>query len=365
MVSILHSASACGMEIVNWCSKLENMKATFASLFLLILPFISTAQDEKLDLIVAEKTEDCARMMKQKCYRVQQLPSTEWTLFYDKINGFNYEEGFQYHILVTKTKKPEPVPQDLPRFTFTLDSVISVTPIYSALQHVQWHGQFTGVKDRRFYSLTFTNATTFRVAYDQQEAEVSFTASTGKKKYWKITGFKWISAVPTEKAASNLDQVFRKKIKLNSSNSGTIELLIKKTGKLVFTALSSEDQTRYQETKQPMEYFNGKALKMIQLNGKTVSNSKAEITFDLQAGSFSGNNGCNQMSGRFKQSEGKIQFGNVVSTRMACVDELVNAQEAQLMEILRMENLTVDFAEQVMNIYNPKGELVLMLAVSK
>ncbi len=341
------------------------MKTIFALSLVCFFPLLHWSQEEKLDLIVADKTEDCARMMKQKCYRVQQLPSKEWTLFYDKINGFNYEEGYQYHILVTKTKKPDPVPEDLPKYTFRLDSIISVTPVFQSLQHAEWNGQYKGVRDPRFFVLQFTGSNSFHVKYNKQEAEITFKAVSGKKSYWKIKSFKWISAKPTEVSTEDLNQIFRKKIKVIPSESGEIHLMIKDRGELVFTQLDNENETKLEPTKTPMDYFNGKQLKVIQLNGRTITTENAYLVFDQHAGTFSGNNGCNQMNGRFVLTNNQLQFGTISTTRMACLDDAVAAVETELMNILRTPGLTVDFAERVMNIYNPKGELVVMLAESK
>lgn len=46
------------------------------------------------------------------------------------------------------------------------------------------------------------------------------------------------------------------------------------------------------------------------------------ISFDTSGGKVSGNSGCNQMAGSFdiKAKSGKISFGPLASTRMACPD---------------------------------------------
>ena len=46
-----------------------------------------------------------------------------------------------------------------------------------------------------------------------------------------------------------------------------------------------------------------------------------------------------------------------------CADELVATNEKRFMEILSSQGLTVDFAEQVLNVYDSTGKLVLMFAV--
>jgi heat shock protein HslJ len=120
-----------------------------------------------------------------------------------------------------------------------------------------------------------------------------------------------------------------------------------------------------EEVRTPWDYFNGKHLKLIQLNGNQVTDSKAHLVFDAENRRFSGSNGCNQVSGVFESNGGAILFGKVMSTKMACTDETVQQTERAVMAIFNQSGLTIDFAEQVVNIYDASGKLVMMLGVSK
>ncbi|HEX5150053.1 MAG TPA: META domain-containing protein [Parafilimonas sp.] len=55
------------------------------------------------------------------------------------------------------------------------------------------------------------------------------------------------------------------------------------------------------------------------LPSDTAAGKIPTLNFDLSGGRFSGNNGCNTMSGSFFIKEDALRFGdNVVSTKMVC-----------------------------------------------
>jgi len=55
----------------------------------------------------------------------------------------------------------------------------------------------------------------------------------------------------------------------------------------------------------------------VQLSG---GRRDAYINFDAGAKTFSGNGGCNQISGGYTLDKKNIRFGEVISTKMSCDD---------------------------------------------
>ena len=55
----------------------------------------------------------------------------------------------------------------------------------------------------------------------------------------------------------------------------------------------------------------------VQLSG---GRRDAYITFDPIEKRFSGNGGCNQMSGNYTLDKSEIRFGEVITTKMSCED---------------------------------------------
>ena len=58
----------------------------------------------------------------------QRESRCEYGLFYDQIEGFNYEEGYEYEIVVEVTKVENP-PADASSLKYTLIEVVSKTPV--------------------------------------------------------------------------------------------------------------------------------------------------------------------------------------------------------------------------------------------
>ncbi|HMD41524.1 MAG TPA: META domain-containing protein [Candidatus Acidoferrum sp.] len=64
-----------------------------------------------------------------------------------------------------------------------------------------------------------------------------------------------------------------------------------------------------------------------------VPNSKASLSF-FEPGRAAGNASCNRFAGSVAISGDSIKFGQMASTRMACVDDAVGAQEDQYLKLL-------------------------------
>lgn len=64
-----------------------------------------------------------------------------------------------------------------------------------------------------------------------------------------------------------------------------------------------------------------------------VPNSKASLSF-LDTGRVAGNASCNRFTGSVTIAGKAIKFGQMASTRMACADEAVSAQEYQYLKLL-------------------------------
>jgi len=58
------------------------------------------------------------------------------------------------------------------------------------------------------------------------------------------------------------------------------------------------------------------------------------MRFDAAETRAGGNTGCNSFGGSYALSGGSLRFGALVSTRRACVDEALNAQEAAFLGAL-------------------------------
>ena len=104
------------------------MKPIFNILFFFI--FLVSCKDsegllvQEKNYIVASSKVDCQGIGHQKCYLIKEKAIEDWRYFYSTIIGFEYEEGFEYELLISE-KEVENPPQDSSSIAYTLLKVIS------------------------------------------------------------------------------------------------------------------------------------------------------------------------------------------------------------------------------------------------
>ena len=86
------------------------------------------AGEEQLTLYVASYTRTCTGMYEMQCLQVREDPAGAWGNFYDAIEGFTYEPGYEYVLHVRVTEVPNP-PADGSSVRYQLVQVVSKTPV--------------------------------------------------------------------------------------------------------------------------------------------------------------------------------------------------------------------------------------------
>lgn len=343
-------------------------------LMLLLLTQTTTLFGQKtIRMTVKEECVPCRRMMPMTCFQVKKEGSKTWELFYERIAGFEYVPGNRYVIEVIETERPAPVPQDLSKYLYKLSKVISVTPMISGSEGMLYKVIRMNGNEVVNADVSFSFDSTFHKIAGKSGCNNFMASIKMNKKQTKICVE---SAAATKMACpelqSKIEDEFLKSIsdkKFKISHMGNLMIWkAKKKEVLVLEAISKPTPqdpagTSGRPEKTPWNYFNQQELKLIQMDGVSVKNSKAGLKMDMSNNSFTGSNGCNRISGSMSTTRNTVVFSNIISTKMMCTDELVATTERRFMEILRSEGLTVDFAEQVFNIYDSTGKLVLMFAV--
>lgn len=98
---------------------------------------------------------------------------------------------------------------------------------------------------------------------------------------------------------------------------------------------------------------------VLQLKGKDVSKTKANIGFDAKNGTIAGSTGCNNYWGNFNIKGNSIHFTHLASTMRFCRDDQV---EKDFFEIIEHNKIEFDIAEQTLNLYIA-GRLVLIFGL--
>lgn len=80
--------------------------------------------DQDSLLYVNSQTKECSGVGPMTCLQVRTTEDQDWQLFYQKIEGFDYEPGYQYQLQVKKETVENP-PADSSSIKYTLVKIIS------------------------------------------------------------------------------------------------------------------------------------------------------------------------------------------------------------------------------------------------
>jgi hypothetical protein len=84
-------------------------------------------REERLTLYVAPARLACMGVAPQECLQVRYRPDEAWGFFYDPIEGFAYEPGYAYTLLVARRRIPDP-PQDASSYRYRLLRILEKRP---------------------------------------------------------------------------------------------------------------------------------------------------------------------------------------------------------------------------------------------
>ena len=100
------------------------MRRIVLFLVLSVLMLSCEKEIELEQLIIADHKVSCTGIGPQECLLVKRNVSDEWQFFYGGIEGFDYEEGFEY-IIEVKVYDVENPPVDGSSKRYVLNRIIS------------------------------------------------------------------------------------------------------------------------------------------------------------------------------------------------------------------------------------------------
>ncbi|MCL7972270.1 MAG: DUF4377 domain-containing protein, partial [marine benthic group bacterium] len=80
------------------------------------------------EVLVAHFVSECTGVGPQTCLNVRESEDAEWTLWYDGIEGFEHEAGYDYRLLVRETAVENP-PADASSARWTLVEILERTAV--------------------------------------------------------------------------------------------------------------------------------------------------------------------------------------------------------------------------------------------
>jgi len=88
---------------------------------------MTSSKEKIVTLDIGPNLVDCVGIVPQKCMLVREEDEQDFTYFYDAIEGFDYEPGYNYKLRVRKTPIANP-PMDASSIQWTLVEQLEKTP---------------------------------------------------------------------------------------------------------------------------------------------------------------------------------------------------------------------------------------------
>jgi heat shock protein HslJ len=318
-------------------------------------PEESVDEPEAMTIWVGPETADCEGVGPQTCLQVKFAADQDWQLFYDTIVGFEYEPGFEYELLVSKTNIANP-PADASSIRYELVEVVQQTAVAdestgSMLDQllgtdwnlVSWEGM--EILPDAVPTLSFE--------------EDGMGGTTGCNHYFAKAAFDGANIAVDEIEMTEMfcegimeqESAFIAALQTAESFSLADDTLIIHTtsGNLTFqppTPVTLMDT---------IWYLSGIA------NGDAVVNTAvdSEITAEFKEGQLSGTSACNGYSAPYEVDGNTLNLGDAVSTLMACADEARNQRESEFFAALG-KVAAYEIQRDTLSLLDDDGNLVMM-----
>lgn len=300
-------------------------------------------EGEQLTMFVGPEQKDCVGVAPQTCLLIKFEPEAEWQFFYDAIEGFEYEPGFEYELLVEKTDVENP-PADASSIQYTLIEEVSKTAVEVEMdeqpademivvpgellgQTWQWveYQDSAGLNDLivdnpALYTITFNEDGSYAIAADCNSGMGSFTAENNAITFEQ--GIMTLAMCSPE----SLDQQFLSR--LNDVVTYVVEdgrlylNLMMDAGNMVFapaaeiTALDGTSWT-----------LNGL---LVGGDAMTRTEFDSEITLNFADGRVTGSAACNSYGASYEVNGDQLTIGAIEQTEMACEEDRMSREMAFL-----------------------------------
>ncbi len=103
------------------------MKIYYVIALLIVFNGNVLSKDLPVRFYVANHKASCSGVSDQMCYLMKNSPNGVWQYYHNEIEGFKYEERYDYEILVNKKEIDNP-PADGPSFIYKLVNIVKKTP---------------------------------------------------------------------------------------------------------------------------------------------------------------------------------------------------------------------------------------------
>jgi heat shock protein HslJ len=314
-------------------------------------------------IFVGPKLVDCTGVAPQKCMLVKENPEDDYTLFYEQIEGFNYEEGFEYELVVVEQEVEDP-PADASSIRWILLEELSKTPVESANENqLEWTNwvmvSYLNQDGEVIKSLPGVHATALF-----QDGQVNGNASCNNFfGEYEVDGSN-ITVGPlasTEMLCGGhprvMDQEMGYLLALRGAATYVIEgeqlLIANEAGETVVIFAVAEQKSLTGNLWQVISYNNGKEAVVSVIIGTELT------AFFNEDGQLTGSAGCNNYTAAYEVDGESIAIGPAATTRMMCNEpEGIMEQEMEYLAALEMA-ASYEFEEDRLILLDAEGRRVV------
>ncbi|SHM34795.1 Heat shock protein HslJ [Chitinophaga jiangningensis] len=322
-------------------------------------------------MYVKENKVPCTGVAPMECLQVRTENESEWSNLYTNIQGFNYQPGYQYKLLVTVSNIKNP-PADGSSLKYTLKKVMykkkvavsnSGNPFVSGKRWtlVEMNGSpITSGKiwlefdpsGSRYHGNGGCNGIGGEFKQNATAGIVSFTR-----------GMSTMMACIDENDMRN-ETNFQRSLEQKTYNyrveNGRLNLY--GNGRRLLSFKQGAGEEKPQQQPDVWAFISSKRWNLIQLHGTTINEPGIYLEFDPAKGRYHGRGGCNIVNGTFKHTATTVTMGPGMSTRMAC-GEAIMKRETEFMKAIGSKTYKFDVAEQTLNFYE-KDKLVMIFGMT-
>lgn len=296
--------------------------------------------DDKTIYISAETKPCTSGEMQKECMLVKwTTDQAEWELFYDQIEGFTYENGYEYELVVSQEKVKNP-PADASSMKYKLVKEVSKTKIEPAgmatgdnsQNALDWQGTYQGTLPcADCYGIKMSLTLNRDNSYSMTEEYLG----KSKKVFDRSGKFEWSDDGGSISIQDGDSKYFFKVgenqlFKLSLEDRKVIE------GKLADQYILHKTETLDTHNNQSSAPgFEDKKWQLIEFRGAQVNGSADDyfITFNSKDKRLNTKVGCNNISASYElKNELELKIGPAISTKMACQDNKIEDEYVKSFE---------------------------------
>jgi heat shock protein HslJ len=297
-----------------------------------------TAEQTKT-LFVGPEMVDCSGAAPQQCMLVKENRPDEYTLFYQQIEGFTFEPGYEYELLVQVITVDNP-PADGSALRYSLVNMVNRTPA-AEVQPAESEASADGTplvgtlwQMERFEGDDALGSTEVTAVFAEDGTLSGNAGCNSFSTSYTLEGdnLRISDTIIATMMACLDDGVMEQEAAFLGGLPGAANYKIegrqltlydeagRKIGRFTAVQAASLTGTSWQLT----GYNNGQGAVV-----SVTAGVEATAVF-AEDGTLSGSAGCNRYSTSFAAEAGALSIGPIVSTMMACADEVMRQETAFL-----------------------------------